>query len=244
MITFRFSQDLHYIMAIFQLLKNNSIVHQSHIPVDFLRGLDILAGIVLIILFLLSTLLNPIIFYHYWKLPSTIPNILYRLLALSDFSANVVRPLVNSIMHFAPDVLTDVLREAALKSSVFTVVIIMSMTISIASVALLALTRAIKIQWPFYQLKKRVVFCWLGSVAIIQLACTLSYLLENTNLVKYFVCSGTNVAIMITDLGNGEDLFRLSARTLVGAFLMYFHAFISDISCCINLGNRFSCRCY
>ena len=215
-------------MAIFELLKNNSLASESYIPVDFLRGLDFLAGTILILMFLLSTFLNPIVFLHYWKLPSTIPNILYRLLAFSDFSANVIRPLLNAFMHFTPNVLTEVLSETTIRSNIFTVIIIMSMTLSIASVALLAVTRAIKIQWPFYRVKKRMVFCWLGSVALLQFVVTLSFISEDRNLVRDFICSGTSVSIKV-DLGNGKERLRLSARTLMAAFLMYFHAFISVI---------------
>ena len=216
-------------MAIFELLKNNSLAHESNIPVDLLRGLDFLAGTILILLFLLSTFLNPIVFFHYWKLPSTIPNILYRILAFSDFSANVIRPLLNAYMHFSPNVLTEVLSETTIRSNIFTVIIIMSMTLSIASVALLAVTRAIKIQWPFYRLKKRMVFYWLGSVAILQFVVSLSFISEDRNLVRDFVCSGTSVSIKVIDLGNGKERIRLSVRTIMAAFLMYFHAFISVV---------------
>ena len=216
-------------MAIFELLKNNSLAHESNIPVDLLRGLDFLAGTILILLFLLSTFLNPIVFFHYWKLPSTIPNILYRILAFSDFSANVIRPLLNAFMHFSPNVLTEILLETTIRSNIFTIIIIMSMTLSIASVALLAVTRAIKIQWPFYRVKKRMVFCWLGSVALLQFVVTLSFISEDRNLVRNFVCSGTCVSIKVNDLGNGKERIQLSVRTLMAAFLMYFHAFISVV---------------
>ena len=214
-------------MALFELLKNNSGIRAGVKSSEFMWGLDFAAGFLLILCFLLSSTLNPIVFYHYWKLPSTVPNILYRLLALADFTANNIRPLFSAYAHLSPDDITDILLDANIQSSVCTVVVMMSITLSTASVALIALTRAIKIHWPFYRVKKRLIFCWLGVLLTFQLTCIIYFLARDPSAVRNLVCSGTSVAVRFIDLPDGSIGWRVSARTIFAFVIMYVHALIS-----------------
>ncbi|KAL5253678.1 hypothetical protein ACHWQZ_G013449 [Mnemiopsis leidyi] len=194
---------------------------------EYLRNLDFAAGFFLIVLFLLSTTLNPIVFYHYWKLPSTVPNILYRLLALADFTANLIRPLYSAVTHLTPLVVTDILWEASIESSVYTVVIMMSITVSTAAVALIALTRAIKIQWPFYRVKKRLIFRWLGVLLIFQLSSIVYFLAHDRSVVRNLICTGTSVAVRFKRLPGGSVGWRVLSQTILSFVIMYIHALIS-----------------
>ena len=216
-------------MAIAELLKINSSLGMSNFSPEVWRVFDYMGGAILILYFLLSTILNPIVFYHYWKLPSTIPNILYRILAISDLMTNLVRPIVMVLAHFNSEKLTEVLQEDMTASRIITVQVRMSMTMSFASVALLALTRAMKIQWPFVHIKRRLIFVWLGIFAIFEFVVVTWNMAGGKRHIKRFVCVGSSVALIKeTSEEGGEDL-KLSKLTELSAAPMYLHAVIAVI---------------
>ena len=86
-------------MALAELIKSNSSDSIVSLSTEAYKTLNFIEGSFPIILFLLSTTLNPIVFYQYWKLPSTVPNLLYRILAIVDFVVNVSRPI---LLAFGP----------------------------------------------------------------------------------------------------------------------------------------------
>ena len=221
-------------MAIAELILENSRAAPLNWSSEVWRTLDITSGSIQIILFLLSTTLNPIVFYHYWKLPSTVPNILYRLLAISDFMTNLARPLFIAAGHFSPreNKSLSVLIDTNLYSIIFTVMVRVSMTMSFTSVALLALTRAMKIQWPFYHIKKRYIFIWLSFIVTFISLVMIGNMVSEKNTLKNFICVGTVIALQfknITLSGQDKQIQTADASLLsrLSYIPMYFHAVIA-----------------
>ena len=138
-------------MALAELLKNHSASFPGRSSPGMLRVWDYVGGTLLTLYFLLSTTL----LYHYWELPPTIPNILYRVLALSDFLTKAYKPVFMSTVHLHSHQYTSLLQERNIGSILETIALKMSATMASAAVALLSLTRAMKIQWPFRHIKKR-----------------------------------------------------------------------------------------
>ena len=200
------------------------------------RALDVFCGSILTIYFLLSTILNPIVFYHYWKLPSTVPNILYRLLAISDFVTNLARPLMIAVDHFSPfeDVSLSVLIDSNVKSVIMTVSVRVSMTMSFTTVAFLALTRAIKIQWPFFHIKKRLIYIWISLIAAFISVVMVLNMAAERNVLKNFVCAGAVIALQYKNISeegqNGTSVHAdASILSRISFLPMYFHAIIAVV---------------
>ena len=220
-------------MAIAETIMNNSVKKMYTWPAGsyWWRVSDVIHGSLLVLLFLLSTTLNPIVFYHYWKLPSTLPNILYRILASADFITNLVRPLKMTSLHFSPTHYPSpiVKRDLNILSRVSTVVVRMSMTISFAAVALLALTRAIKIQWPFFHIRKLFVFLWLALVAVFELVVLVLEMIVEKKYMRGVLCLGAVVSLK--EVPDDESGGRIKATLLARLAMhpMYVHAVIATI---------------
>ena len=220
-------------MAIAETMMNNSVKKMYTWPAGSLwwRVSDGISGSVLTLFFLLSTTLNPIVFYHYWKLPSTLPNILYRILALADFITNLVRPLKMASLHFSPTHYPTpiVIQDLNILSMVSTVVVRMSVTVSFAAVALLALTRAIKIQWPFFHIRKMFVFLWLSLVAVFELVVLVLEMIIEKKYMRRVLCLAAVVSLK--EVPDEESGGRMQATLLarIAMHPMYVHAVIATI---------------
>ena len=89
----------------------------------------------------------------------------------------------------------------------------MGVTISSAAVAILALTRAIKIQWPFYRIKKRYIFIWLAFVAKFEFVIVAFNLARDFANVKLFLCNCLCMSFKEFYIGEdkkGYQIYQLS----------------------------------
>ena len=218
-------------MAIAKTIMNNSYPILVDKWSDVWRTADYILASFLILFFLLSTTLNPIVLYHYWKLPSTIPNILYRILAVSDLVTNLARPLVMSFAHLMSEEVESLAQDPNTFSKVITIAIRMSMTMSFAAVALLSLTRAIKIQWPFFHIRKMFIFVWLGGIFIFVLVIVIFNMAGtgDDTYIKRFVCIGTVVAFKGTITEDGRKVAEATKLSKMEICPMYIHAIIAAV---------------
>ena len=216
-------------MALAELIKGNSTVLSGDQSSGTYRIFDFLGGSSLTLFFLLSTTLNPIVFYHYWKLPSTVPNILYRLLAISDFITNLARPILLAIAHFRPYSYTELLLESKPYHLFGTITARMGVTMSSAAVALLALTRAVKIQWPFYRIKKRYIIIWLSVASVYELLVVVLDLALNQDNVKFFLCSSLCISLKVFDLGENKKGYQVYQITKFAVLPMGVNALLTVV---------------
>ena len=210
---------------------NNSAIRMYSWPAgsQWWRVSDVIHGSFLVLLFLLSTTLNPIVFYHYWKLPSTLPNILYRILASADFITNVARPIMIAHLHLSPTYYPTPVLDFNFVSVVSTVVVRMSMTISFAAVALLALTRAIKIQWPFFHIRKLFVFLWLIVLAVYEFTVLVLGMIIDKKYIRRVVCIGTVIPLKEVSNEGGNSRIQPTVLALLSILPMYVHAIIATL---------------
>ena len=219
-------------MAIAEVIKGNSTVLSGGLSSETYRILDFLDGSLLVLLFLLSTTLNPIVFYHYWKLPSTVPNILYKVLALADFVTNLVRPILLTVAHFRSHDYRDLFLDPGSYHIFGTITTRVGVTLSSASVALLALTRAIKIQWPFHRIKKRHVTIWLVVVATFEFLIVVANLARDFDNLKLFLCSYLCISFEGFDLGVGRKGYQIHGLSKLAILPMALHALLAV---CVSL---------
>ena len=153
-------------------------------------------GIVLVFCFLVSTVMNPILFHHHRSTGKNgCTNFLFSSLAASDFLTNLVSPPVLTYYIVRPQVvgmLNPILAVAG-------VVACTAGCFSQCVTALLAVTRFLKIVNPFIQISKRLLIFYLAVFTIYMLinnsACILAYKFEiPPNVFKLFVkgCSFVN----------------------------------------------------
>ena len=118
------------------------------------RILNYSVGTLLIFCFLISTSLNPVLFYHHTSVQRQgITTFLFKTLAASDFLTNLLTPIVYSFYLFKPQLV-------ALISPVVGTFCNISCTMgcfSVCSTTLLAITRFLKITNPFARLKKVIM---------------------------------------------------------------------------------------
>jgi hypothetical protein len=216
-------------MAIAETIQNNSMF----VPFDYSpfmwRVVDYMGGTFLIVFFLLSTYLNPIVFYHYWQLSSSIPNILYRFLSSSDFVTNLLRPIIMAVAHFSSAKYSSVTPDSNGFSNIVTVTLRMSATMSFAAVALLSLTRAMKIQWPFYHIKKRLIFIWLGVIFLFELVIVLWSFSGDKRIIKRFICIGASVSLRNVSSEDGIVSLQPGTLSQLSVVPMHLHAGIAAI---------------
>ena len=141
------------------------------------------AGILLFFCFLISTSLNPVLFYHHTSVPRQgITTFLFKSLAASDFLTNLLTPIVYSIYLFKPQLVT-------LINPVVGIFCNISCTLgcfSVCCTTLLAITRFLKITNPFTRIQKEsivrflFVYTFYMSITNSLLTLTFSNVLSNS----------------------------------------------------------------
>ena len=136
--------------------------------------LNYIFGTLILIPFLVSSLLNPIVFlYQFTKTPS-IASSLYKLLAVSDFMTNIIRPVWLSYELLKPgldDYLTPWSTTKCVRQAYFGIMCEFSMLINTC----LAVVRYISIRFPFYHCRKKILFRFiLVSVILVTILITLT----------------------------------------------------------------------
>eukprot|EP00116_Pleurobrachia_bachei_P006027 sb/3466289/ len=129
---------------------------------------DTLISISLLILLLLSSLMNPLVFNHNWRGARTLPKFLFRVLATVDFLTCLVIPLnsisqiaapgpspcsSNNTMVIAGDLYCEVQHHPTILQGVLSTVILTLIEAPSGITATLAICRYIQIRWPFRHLR-------------------------------------------------------------------------------------------
>ena len=137
-------QEFNFTTYTLNVTENRSLTGTEQI-------INYLAGIMLIFSFLISTSLNPALFYHHTSLQRRgITTFLFKTLAASDFLTNLLTPIVYSFYLFKP-------QSETLINPVVGTFCNISCTLgcfSVCSTTLLAITRFLKIKNPFARIQK------------------------------------------------------------------------------------------
>ena len=158
-------------------------------------------GIVFILLFLVSSTLNPVLFFHHVSSEKRgLTTLLFATIALSDCLTNLFTPIVYSVYLFRPQVYS--LIDAVVGS--FCNVSCTTGCVSVCSTTLLAITRFLKITNPFVRINGRILVKYLAvyslSVLIVMIMLTISALthLVSDDLVNIFItiCTLTNFILI------------------------------------------------
>ena len=105
----------------------------------------------------------------------------------------------------------------------------MGVTMSSAAVALLALTRAVKIQWPFYRIKKRYITIWLSVASVYEFLVVVLDLALNHDNVKFFLCSSLCVSLKVFDLGENKKGYQVYQITKFAVLPMGVNALLTVV---------------
>ena len=127
--------------------------------------LNYIFGTLILIPFLVSSLLNPIVFLYQFTKPPSIASSLYKLLAVSDFMTNIIRPVWLSYELLKPgldDYLTPWSTTKCVRTAYFGIMCELSMLITTC----MAVMRYISIRFPFYHCRKKILFRFILYSAI------------------------------------------------------------------------------
>ena len=156
--------------------------------------LNYIFGVLTLIPFALSTLLNPVVFIYKYNRPRSAASLLYMVLSSSDFMTNIWRPVVLSYTLFSPG-LDDYVSRTCTATRLFRAFYYNLVTeLSLTATVCLAVMRFIAIQVPFYRPRKLLFF---GAIV----AWTLLVMIPRT-VVKLWVCNTDSV----------EEFFVMWAR--------------------------------
>ena len=123
---------------------------------DLTRFANYVAGIVMILGFLISTILNPLVFYHFCKESSSmvIVDLLFKILAISDFLTNIYAPIFYAHQIFHAEIQASVKRTwAYMLAQAFTCNL---GCISQSATTLLAVARYLRLRAPFININKYI----------------------------------------------------------------------------------------
>lgn len=176
--------------------------------------LDYIHGAMFILCFLVSSILNPLVFRHYWRAAPSLAGSLYMVLSLSDLITNSVRPLFICLLHFAPKapetllVATSYNLQGQIVVGSLTILTRIAFSVSACTGAMLAFTRLIRIQYPFYHTRRGAIVLTIGCVGLEQLVVLLLGFTTPGVVLMVFSCTGMGVPVK-----QGTELAKLLSTT-------------------------------
>ena len=144
--------------------------------------LNYIWGVLILAPFIISTLINPVVFIYKYNQPRSAACLLYMMLSASDFLTTLLRPIILSYELLKPGLdeylpLTNICTTTRLFRgfyyNLFT-------ELSLATTASLAVMRFIAIQFPFYRPRKRLIS---GAIVAWTLICVLPL-----SILKVWIC--------------------------------------------------------
>ena len=168
-------------------------------------------AIILIMLSLVSTLFNPVIFYYHRKLHS-ISALIFTMLSVSDFVTNIGFPIVVMYNLLNP-IIYDVVMPASVLEQLYTIYYITAVATSNVLVSLLCITRYICIRNSFYNIKRNLLIAYIifYILVVFGIAC---YMTFSTDTPMW--CSATQYVCPLTTVEFILSLF------LAGYFFLHF----------------------
>ena len=194
------------------------------------KAMDYVYGTALIIFFVVSCVFNPFIAHHYYKKSLIISGLLYIMLAGLDFTTNLIRPVLMAYEHFKGGSPVALLRDSTTLYLVTTILSRLTITMSSSTVALLALTRLIKIQWPFQHINKRILLLWLFIVCGFQILALLYHFLNNLENLKIFLCFASSISVMsLSSNATQVEILVINPVSLYICVPFFVHGFIAAV---------------
>ena len=160
--------------------------------------LNYICGVLILIPFIISTLLNPVVFIYRYNQPRSAASLLYMILSASDFMTNLWRPLILSYELFKPE-LDDFLSEYTVTNIIRAFSFNFFSDLSSTTTACLAVMRFIAMQFPFYRPRKKILF-WAIMVW------TLLYMIP-VNAFMLWVCQNQGNGIYVAWMRPQQALF-------------------------------------
>ena len=158
--------------------------------------LNYTVGTVLILCFLTSTVLNPLLLYHHSTTRKQgITTLLFVSLAFSDFLTNLITPLVYTIYLFLPQVVS----QSKPVIGIFCNLSCSTGCFSVCVTTLLAITRFFKITNPFVRTKKRILMKFLLAYTCFMFVANALISLANT---KFLLGDYLNLVITVCTFAN------------------------------------------
>ena len=150
-------------MAIFGNITLRNEDHTTETDVH----LNYIWGVLILVPFIISTLLNPVVFIYNNNKPRSTASLLYMMLSASDFLTTLLRPIILSYELFKPGLdsyatgctTTKIFRENYYN---------LFSEVSATTTACLAIMRFIAIQFPFYRPRKKIM---VGAIVTWTLIC-------------------------------------------------------------------------
>lgn len=160
-------------MAIFETFSAELLINGTYTSIIRKQDayLNYVFGSILIILSLLSTICNPIIFYYHYRL-SSISALLFTILSVSDFLTNIICPFVVGYNLLKSQV-DGIVTPATILEQVYTIYYITVVNTSNVLVCLLCITRYICMKNPFYHIKRKflIIYIILYIVVVLNVSC-------------------------------------------------------------------------
>ena len=145
--------------------------------------LNYIWGVLILVPFIISSLINPVVFIYKYNQPRSAASLLYMMLSASDFMTTLLRPIFLSYELLKPGLdeylplsfnnCTTTRLFRGFYYNLFT-------ELSLATTASLAVMRFIAIQFPFYRPRKRLIS---GAIVAWTLICVLPL-----SILKVWVC--------------------------------------------------------
>ena len=158
--------------------------------------LNYTVGTVLILCFLTSTVLNPLLLYHHSTTRKQgITTLLFVSLAFSDFLTNLITPVVYTIFLFLPQVVS----QSKPVIGIFCNLSCSTGCFSVCVTTLLAITRFFKITNPFVRTKKRILMKFLPAYTCFIFVANAMISLANT---KFLLGDYLNLVITVCTFAN------------------------------------------
>ena len=143
-----------------------------YIPTDLDRALNLVMGCGMILIFLLSSTLNSLVYRYNSYRPANITNFLFKMLSVVDFLTTFYAPWLYASLMFSSEVYPCTSRLTTSTRQLVCVLGCMSQVIT----WMLAVTRFVKVILPFTILVKRAVLGYLAGYSILMAANSLSSL--------------------------------------------------------------------
>ena len=120
--------------------------------------LNYICGVLILVPFIISTLVNPVVFIYKYNQPRSAASLLYMMLSASDFLTTLLRPIFLSYELLKPG-LDDYISFNCTATRIFSDVYYnMFGKFSLTTTASLAIMRFIAIRFPFYRPRKKILF--------------------------------------------------------------------------------------
>ena len=177
--------------------------------------LNYILGVLILVPFIISTLINPVVFIYKYNQPRSAASLLYMMLSASDFLTTLLRPIILSYELLKPGLdeyfpLTNICTTTRLFRgfyyNLFT-------ELSLATTASLAVMRFIAIQFPFYRPRKRLIS---GAIVAWTLICVLPlsifkvWICDNQGETKYWVTWMRPIqSFLIGGKGEGKTILKI-----------------------------------